>query len=258
MKRAISSDFRRLGVLALAAGGLAVAFGCSAPTPQTPQGSVGTSSWVTTPMIQAAERTSQGLTLRGLAAPAGRVVVRGEAGVAYATGADDQGRFTLRIGAPTADTLFVVETQNGQDAAPAPYRLLVSRDSAGPIALLTPGGPSRRLDKAGPLDVIDGDGRSMLASGRASPGAVIPVVIDGAAPVGAHTGRDGRWVQSLEDGATTLAFADRTYVRPPLARTASSSPVTITVTTAGGAGGKLVTWATPGGSVQESWFPDAS
>lgn len=250
MKRAILSDFGRCGRVALLAAGLTGLAACSGPTAEPAQTAVAASAWVTTPMIQAAQRTPQGLTLRGFAAPSGRVVVRAAGGVAYATGADDRGLFVLGIGLPVGDTLFVVETQNGQDASPAPYRLLVTR--AGPIALLTPGGPTQRLDRAGPLDVIDGDGRTELASGRATPGARILLTLGGGAPVEAVTGPDGRWVEPIGSGTASIAVGERAYARPALSGSAAG-PLSVTQQGAG----RLVSWTTPGGSTQQSWFPDA-
>ncbi|CAN5276203.1 hypothetical protein BH10PSE1_BH10PSE1_05200 [soil metagenome] len=249
----MSGDFPRCGTAILAAFCLISVAACSEPVRQPAQTSLGSSDWVTTPLILGAERTAQGLTLRGVAAPAGRVVVRGAAGVAYATSADDQGRFTLRIGSPAVDTLFVVETQYGQDAAPAPYRLLVTGDVGGPIALLTPGGPSHRLDMTGPLDAIDSDGRTMLASGRSRPGAVVPITIGGGAPIAVQTGPDGRWIEQMEGGASTISVGGRSYVRPDLSAPLAGTPLTVTAA----AGGRRVSWSAPGGSAQQTWFPDA-
>ncbi|CAN5402494.1 hypothetical protein BH09PSE1_BH09PSE1_10860 [soil metagenome] len=253
MKRAISGDWTRGGWTLLASACVLALAACSSPARQPTQASAEASDWVTTPMIRSAERTGQGLTLRGMAAPAGRVVVRGASGVAYATGADDQGRFALSIGAPATDTLFVVETQVGQEAIPAPYRLLVAAGPGGPIALLTPGGPSRRLDQTGPLDVVDGDGRALLASGRAGPCAVVPVSQGGGAPVSLRTGLDGRWVDQMDAGATSISVGGRSYVRPSSSPPSAATPLSVTPVP----GGRLVNWGTPGGASQQSWFPDA-
>lgn len=182
------------------------------------------------------------------------MVVRGAEGVAYATSADGQGRFVLGMGSPSVDTLFVVETQTGQDAAPAPYRLLVTRDIGGPIALLTPGGASRRLDSAGPLDVIDGDGRAILASGRSMPRSRVPFTAGGMAKVEITTGANGRWTAPLEGGSTTLAVGGRSYARPASQSPAAPTPLSVVADS----GGRVVRWATPGGATQQSWFPDAN
>jgi hypothetical protein len=253
MKRAILDHLRRAGAAILIGIGLGTMAACSAPVGQPAKVPVGASAWVATPMILSAERAGQMLTLRGITAPAGRVVVRRDAGVAYATGADDQGRFALGIGLPVTDALFVVETQSGQEAAPAPYRLFVTSDPDGPIALLTPGGPSQRLDAGGPLDAIDGDGRALIASGRSAPSQVLPVALGGAAPVAVRAGPDGRWVERLDAGQTLISVGGRRYVAP--AWSGSGGPGALSVQPAGS--GRLVRWATPGGSVQQSWFPDA-
>lgn len=254
MKRAIVGEFRRFGTTMLAVVWLTGAAGCSAPPPKTTQAGFGASTWVMTPMIQKAERTSGGLTVSGFASPGERVVVRGGAGTAYATSADSQGRFTLKIGVPAADALFVVETQVGQDAAPAPYRLFVTHDANGPVALLTPGGPSQRLDEAGPLDVVDGDGRAVLASGRSAPGSVVAVGIGGSLPSGIRTGPNGRWVDQLKASTSAISVGDRHYVRPLAVAPAAKVPLSVTVA----GDGRLVQWETPEGAVQQTWFPNAS
>lgn len=227
---------------------------CSAPALQPAQAEPGASAWVTTPMIQAAVRTPEGLMLRGMTAPSGRVVVRGSAGVAYATNADGQGRFVLRIGPVATDTLFVVETQNGQEAAPAPYRLLLTRDPAGPIALLAPGGPSRRLDQTGPLDVIDSDGRALLVSGRGVPGGTASVATNGGAARDLRTGPDGRWVAPMDVASAEITVGGRRYVRPVMSGAPGETPLVVSTMS----GGRLVVWSTSREVAQSSWFPDAS
>lgn len=251
MKRAIWGDLNQSS-RALACAVAVVALGaCSAPENAPAQAPAGAEAWVTTPLIQRAERSDQGLILRGGTAPSGRVVVRAAGGVAYATGADAQGRFVLRVGPLASDTLFVVETQNGQEAAPAPYRLMVMADVTGPIALLTPGGPSRRLDQAGPLDVIDSDGQALLASGRADPGSSVSVSINGIKHQ-LRAGSDGRWVAPVEGGATQIAVGERLYSRPAQ----SVSPPGGELTATSVSGGRLVRWATSPEAWQSSWFPD--
>lgn len=224
---------------------------CSAPAQQPVLTPPEASTWVTTPMIKAAERARDGLILRGVTAPSGRVVVRASGGVAYATSADGQGRFVLRIDPPATDTLFVVETQNGQEAAPAPYRLLMTRDPNGPIALLTPGGPSLRLDRAGPLDVIDSDGRARLASGRVAPRGTVALTVNDGAELDLRAGPDGRWVAPMAE-ASSVSVGGRRYEGPAQVGVSASAPLTVTAAS----GGSLVVWSTTRGAAQSSWFPD--
>lgn len=252
MKRAISGDFQRrcgLGAGLIFAISLAA---CTAPPTKPAQETSGAASWVTTPLIKTAQRTPSGLMLRGVTAPAGRVVVRGQAGVAYATSADEQGRFALRIASPATDTLFVVETQIGQEAAPAPYRLLVTRDVGGPIALLTAGGPSLRLDPTGPLDVIDSDGRAWLASGRGGLGQNVSVSTAGRTAIEIPVQPDGRWVAPMQGGAPEISVGGQSYVRPNAGRPEAVAGLTVTPVS----GGYLVIWPTSDAAPQSSWFPD--
>ena len=242
-----------IGMTALATLGGAAA--CSpAPEGRAPEAQAG-SGWVTPPRIEAVERTASGLTVRGRAAPQGRVVLRAAGGTAYAVGADANGLFDLQVRSPANDTLFMVETQDGQDASPAPYQMLVSRDPAGPTALLSPGAPTKRLDRAGPLDVVDSDGHALLASGRAAPGSSVAVSVAGREPVQAHVGPDGRWSQVLTNegaGATDIVVAGRRYAYP--------GPVL----GSGGGGGLAIvsnpqgwsaSWPVQPRSRQGSWFP---
>jgi hypothetical protein len=225
------------------------------PTPQDGGGS----GWVAPPQIESVGRTAAGLSVSGRAAPQGRVVLRAAGGTAYAVGADAGGRFDLQVRAPANDTLFMVETQNGQDASPAPYQMLVSRDPAGPTALLAAGAPTRRLDRAGPLDVVDSDGHALLASGRAAPGSTVAVSVAGREPVQVRVGTDGRWSRTLTTegaGAADIVVTGRHYAYP--------GPV-LGSGGAGASGGGLaivsnpqgwsVSWPVAPRSRQGSWFP---
>ena len=226
---------------------------CSRPEEgKTPQLQAG-SSWVTPPMIESVERTTAGLRVQGKAAPQGRVVLRAAGGTAYAIGADDRGRFDLQIRAPATDTLFLVEAQNGQEASPAPYQMLVSHDPAGPIALLSAGAPTRRMGGSGALDVVDSDGHALLASGRAAPGSSIAISVDGRAPLQARTGRNGRWSVTLTSegaGPADIVVAGRHYSYPGPALGDSAG-----VGIAANAVGWSVSWPIPPRSRQASWFP---
>ncbi|MBJ7484371.1 hypothetical protein [Brevundimonas sp.] len=248
MKRA--NLLSSMGLWIGAAVALLVLSACTAPARAPQSSSSGPAAWVMTPQVEGAERRNGGLMLVGQAAPDGRVVVRGPGGVAYATSADATGHFALRIDIPGEAALFVVETQSGQEATPAPYRLLVSPDAEGPVALLTTGGPSVRLDSAGPLAVIDGDGQTVLASGRAQPGAMTAVSTGGAS-IERQAQADGRWVLPLTQGASELTVGGRRYVVPSLSVGEQGA-----LSVRRGAGGRLVSWTTPGGAVQASWFPD--
>lgn len=228
---------------------------CTAPRREAAPAAGEAGGWVAPPVIEAVERGPASLVVRGRMAPLGRMVVRGAGDVAYAAGADDRGRFELRVAAPATDALFVVETRVGQEAAPAPYRLLISRDPAGPVALLAPGAASRRLDRGGALDVVDSDGRAVLISGRAGAGDRVPVSVGDDEVIEAEAGPDGRW--SLMRGAAgdrpaEIVVAGRRYLYP------GPGPI----------GGGLVvervddgwrsSWSLSPDSRQSSWFPTAA
>ena len=228
----------------------ALLVGCGAPEPATITSDALASGWVTPPMIETVERGANGLRVRGGAAPGGRVVLRDEGGVASAISADDAGQFEIRIAAPAQDTLFIVETQVGEDTAPAPYRLLVARDPAGPVALIGPGGATRRLDPAGGLDVIDSDGRALVASGRAAAGTQVAIGVGGQSST-VVAGPDGRWSLTLPPGtASSVGVDQQTFVWPTEVPDAEGR-----LTPA--PGGWWFTWQVSPTSSQASWFPAA-
>ncbi|HEX8471761.1 MAG TPA: hypothetical protein VF633_11675 [Brevundimonas sp.] len=220
---------------------------------QTQTGAGVDSGWVTPPLIESVERTASGLRVRGHAAPQGRVVLRAAGGTAYAIGADDGGRFDLEIRTPATDTLFMVEAQNGQEASPAPYQMLVSHDAGGPTALLSSGAPTRRMGRAGSLDVVDSDGHALLASGRATPGTSVSIAAAGRAPVQVRTGPDGRWKVILTSegaGPAEIVVAGRRYAYPGPSLGDSGALVI-----ASNPQGWSVSWPIPPRSRQASWFP---
>jgi len=251
---------RRIFAIGMAvAGALGGAGACSrAPEAGAPQTQAG-SDWVTPPQVESIERTGSGLMVRGRAAPGGRVVLRAAGGVAYAVGADANGRFDLQIRSPANDTLFLVETQAGQDAAPAPYRMLVSRDPVGPTALLGGGGPTKRLDRAGPLDVVDSDGHALLASGRATPGTTVQVSVAGREPRPVRVGMDGRWSLMLTNegaGGAEIVVGGRRYAYPgPAMGSSGNAGAGDGLAMVSNPQGWSVSWPVPPRSRQSSWFP---
>ncbi len=204
--------------------------------------------WVMPPVIDAVTPAGSDLKLSGHASPLGRVVISGPGNQAYAVGADQDGRFDLRIPRPSRDTLFTVEARVGQLGYPAPYRLLVAADPAGPIGLLSVGAPARRLDSAGPLDALDSDGSSSLLSGRGGPDAVVEVEVG--APHTVRTGPDGRWSLALASVRASAIRLGSVVYAPP-----SGAALVEGVLERAGAGWRI-TWSTPGGGRQTTWFPD--
>lgn len=255
MKRRIFANAiaaRSALILTVALAGLG-AGSCSQPEERKATTAQAGPSWVMPPQIESVERTSSGLQVRGRASPQGRVVLRSVGGIAYAVGADGRGRFDLQIRAPATDTLFLVEAQNGQEASPAPYQMLVSHDPNGPIALLSSGAATRRMGRAGPLDVVDSDGHALLASGRATPRSMVSVSAAGRPALQARVGADGRWNVTLTSegaGPADIIVAGRryTYPGPALGDTGALAIVS-------NPQGWSVSWPIPPKSRQGSWFP---
>jgi hypothetical protein len=246
---------RTFAILMMTAASVAAAAlgGCSAPPSSTSTNSSPDNGWAASPVIESVERRGDTLKVVGRMEPLGRVALKASGEASYAVGADEQGRFEIDIRYPARDTVFEIENREGQDASPAPYRLLVARDPTGPIALMSPGEASRRLDAGGALDGVDSDGAMGVASGRATPGATVRVGIVGRQPSTARVSRDGRWslaVPGLGDAPAALAVGERRYAYPGGGQ-GTESPMLERA----GQGVRLV-WPLSQKSRQSTWFPD--
>lgn len=250
MKRRIASG---------AAVGLALSLGlvsgCSQPGPvaaPTPSGTE--SNWTAPPRITSVSVAADGLTVRGVAEPGGRVVLRREAGAAYAASSGDDGRFEIHMAAPADDLLLMPEAQVGQDAVPAPERLLILRGGNGPIVLLRPGRASLRLDAAPVLGAIDSDGRVLLASGRTGATAQsVPVAFGDGSIMTVIPDEDGRWTAVLNatGGGGVVRVRDAAFAYPG---DASAPADGFSVERAGS--GWRVSWIGAAGAPQTTWLPD--
>lgn len=247
MKRAM------LGKTAMAIPACLALAACSpSAAPQTPRVQAeAPAGWTRPPAIAAVQGTQGSLVFTGQAEPGARVVLRGESGAAYAAAADDRGRFEIRMAPPAGDLLLRPETQVGQDAALSPDRLLIVAGGRGPIAILRPGGPTRRLDRAPALGAIDSDGRMRLASGRSSSA----VELQAAGESGRVTpDSSGRWSLALAPsaGPDEIRVGVRTFAWPGEGAAGGS----LRVERAGE--GWRVVWTGPAGARQSTWLPDAA
>lgn len=204
-----------------------------------------TSGWAIPPRIDSVVWTQGSLIFKGQAQPGGRVVLRGADGAAYAAVADDKGGFDIRMATPTGFVMLTPETQVGQEASPAPQRLVILDGGRGPVALLTPGAPARRLTTTPTLGAVDADGRSTLVSGRSAPDGEVSVQIDDRSPVAVRAGHDGGWSLRTDGvGARRITVEGDAFAYP------GAGP-------SGRAGeGWRVDWAAPDGARQSTWLPD--
>ncbi|MFN3668153.1 MAG: hypothetical protein ACK4VY_02520 [Brevundimonas sp.] len=244
---------------AIGAGLLGLAMvACSPPAPrsETPRDPAAAAGWTRPPMIHAVRRVADGLVFTGQAEPGSRVVLRSPAGPAHAAAADEAGRFEIRMGTPSGDLMLRPETQVGQDAAPSPERLLIVAGGRGPVAILRPGGPTRRLDRAPALGAVDSDGRMRLVSGRgAASGPAIGLVADG------ETGRvtpdaAGNWslVLGPSAGPDDIIVGGRAFRWPGEGGGEAATEAAPRVERAGA--GWRVVWSGAGGGRQTTWLPD--
>lgn len=245
MKRAILS----MAAAVLASGAAA----CSPNPPErTTSDAQAAREWARPPVIDQVERTGPALAISGVADAGARVVLRGDDGAAFAATADSRGEFEIRLPAPAGHLLLRAETQIGQDAAPSPDRLLVIAAGQGPIAVLRPGGATRRLDAAPVLGAIDSDGRMRLASGRVPAGTAAVEVQSGGETVQVVPDASGRWsvILAASDGSDHIRVAGRDFPWPGEA--AGSGDLTVERMESGW----RIRWAGPGGARQTTWLPD--
>lgn len=227
------------------------AAGCS-PSPQAKAGAAqADDGWTQPPTISAARRAGATLIIDGVAEPGARVVLRSDAGAAYAVTADQTGGFEIRIIASPQTVLLRPETQIGQDAAASPEQLLLIEGGKGPVVILRPGQSTRRLDPAPALGAVDSDGGQVLASG------VIAAPTRVAAGGGQSTvapDATGRWSLLLDPAqAELIEIGERSFAWPgPGGSTASGSSPRVE---RAGAGWR-VQWNASGGSRQSTWLPD--
>lgn len=228
--------------------------GCSEQTTipaDPPPGSV--SSWTAPPHIETVDQTPGVLIFRGVAQPGGRVVLRSTAGAAHASGADADGRFEIRMAVPDEDLMLYPEAQVGQDAIPAPERLLIIRGGRGPIVLLRSGRASRRLDQAPALAAIDSDGHVMLVSGQVagSPQTVRVAVGDGP-EIGASPDSHGHWTAVFNRVGTVPVRLNGVVFTYP----GDATPVATDMSVARAGAGWRVGWKGGTGAPQTTWLPD--
>lgn len=246
MKRAIC--------VAAIVGVLAAVGGCS-PAPDKParDAAGNATGWTQPPRILSVQRAAATLIFTGQAEPGARVVLRNDERVAYAAAADPDGRFEIRMAAPTGALLLRPETQVGQDAAVSPERLLIVDGGRGPIAILRPGGPARRLDPGPALGAVDSDDQSQLASGIATAAGQRVLIEAGGDHLQVLSADQGHWdvlLGTISPGAT-VRVGDQTFVWPG----PGAKPAPLVVERAGE--GWRVGWTAPRGAVQWTWLPDA-
>ena len=251
MKRAMFDRAAMAGLICLA--GAACSPPAGSPS-EIPSAEAAADGWTRPPMILSVRRVPTGLIFTGQAEPGARVVLRSESGPAHAASADAEGQFEIRMASPAADLLLRPETQAGQDAAPSPERLLVVAGPGGPVAILRPGGATRRLDAAPVLGAVDSDGRMRLVSGSASPsGPAIEL------RAGDETGQvtpdaAGRWrlVLAPSAGPDDIRVGGQTFTWPGEGQGADTPTFRVERV---GAGWRVV-WSGPAGGRQTTWLPD--
>lgn len=233
---------------------LALAGGCM-PEPEQPahDAAGNPTGWTRPPEIAGVRRADASLIFVGQAQPGARVVLRNDAGAAYAAVADPDGRFEIRMAVPSGALLLRPETQVGQDAAVSPDRLLIIDGGRGPIAILRLGGPTQRLDPAPWLGAIDSDPQTALASGQTTSAGQVVAIGTGRDALEVRSGPDRRWSLLLGPLAagTPVTVGGEAFVWPGAGDAGSD----LRVERAGQ--GWRIGWAGPRGARQWTWLPDS-
>jgi hypothetical protein len=242
---------RAMWVVAAAAAAVASAGCAPRPAEEAADAAEAASGWTRPPSIDRVTRAGTELVVVGVAEPNARVVLRSDAGAAFAASADDRGRFEIRMSAPVGHLLLRPETQVGQDAAASPDRLLIVDGGRGPVAVLRSGGPTRRLDAAPGLGAVDSDGRMRLASGQAASAAPVTVQ-SGGETVQVSPAADGRWRLMLapQAGPDVIVVGGRAYAWPGEAAAPRDGLSVEAVE-----GGWRIGWAGSAGASQSTWLP---
>lgn len=247
MKRRIIPWGRSLGVaLALATAA------CDRSDPAEAASASGDEGgWTRAPQITAVNWSANGPVVSGVAGPGARVVLREDGAGAFAASTDASGRFEVHVAPLTHGVLLTPEVQKGQEAAPGRQVLVLAPGETPLAALLAAGQASRRLGAGGPLDSIDGDGRGLVASGRATTGDAVTLSTGRGESITVAAGEGGLWEAAppgLADGPASLTVGARVYAYP--------GPGDDRGRLERLEGGWRITRQIENGARQTSWFPD--
>jgi hypothetical protein len=238
---------RSFGLCAIAAA--AALGGCQPPSRPPATGEALVQGWTRPPEILSVARTAAGVLVRGQAGPNSRVVLgRGSDDRGFAANADAAGRFEVAVSGLTGSVLLQAEVRVEGEAVAAPERLLILEGGRGPVALLSPGRPSWRLDPATGLGAVDWDGRTLLLSGRTTPGQPVQVSVAGREPLTATADAAGRW-SVLAERAGAGAFTVDVNGRGSRVDAAGASAAPVR-----GEDGWIFRWSTPAGGEQFTWL----
>ncbi len=211
------------------------------------------SGWIMPPSVTGLRRDGTELVVSGQADPGGRVVLRTPAGRAYAAVADAQGLFEVRLTA--VDGLVLApEAQLGQESVPAPGRMVILDAARGSAVLLSPGGTSRRLGEGPVLSSVDHDGRAVILSGHAAPGANVRVEVPGRGPIQVQADAAGQWRIGMDGSPPSeVRVEGQVFAVPALSVDGGDNASAITRVER--KDGVLLKWQAPDGAPQASWLP---
>lgn len=212
------------------------------------------SGWIMPPSVTGLRRDGTELVVSGQADPGGRVVLRTPAGRAYAAVADAAGLFEVRLTA--IDGLVLTpEAQLGQESVPAPGRMVILDAASGSAVLLSPGGTSRRLGEGPLLSSVDHDGRAVILSGHAAPGANVRVEVPGRGPIQVQADAAGQWRIGMDGGPPSEVRVQGQVFSVPAMSVDSGDGAASAITRLEREDGFLLKWQAPDGAPQTSWLP---
>lgn len=232
---------------------------CSQDPTQTTDSELTQPAYAAPPVASAVEVSSQGgLTVRGQAGPDERVRLIQMDGTAHGVTAGGDGAFAIVVPGVTAtNLLFNLSVERAGQSVSSDGWLFSPAAAPTRAVMLRAGGASRPVGAAPLLATIDMDpGGGVALAGRAEPGAMVSINIDGQARGRAEAGEDGVWFMVLTSAVpagphTLVARAGEEEARAEL-NLAPSRPEGALETVAVPSGVRIA-WGLPGGGSQTTW-----
>jgi len=213
--------------------------------------------YIAPPRVESVQRTSDGVTLAGVAAHGADVRLRSPAGEVVTGRADAEGRWKLTVANAPGVRLFGLSTSDKGRTVQAEGYVMVA--DSGEVALLRAGAGAKRLaaGSSSPRILavdVDREGGAVV-SGVAAPGAGLNVRVDRVTRGGGRADDEGRFFISLTDalapGVHDIQVAgDGGETAVSLALTAPETLVSGPVRAVRAPQGWRVDWMTPGGGIQ--------
>jgi hypothetical protein len=216
------------------------------------------------PQLTGVARDDGGLTLRGKARAASRVMMVSAAGERVDTTAEGAGRFTARLGSVSEPALYRLAEEGDGQRVEAEGLVAVLPGGDPRAVLLRPGAGALAFDGGGStvrVTAVDYDsGGAAVVSGLAPAGGPVRVLIDGQLAVEGLAGPNGRFSLTLPKplapgGRTLQVVTAKALAAASVTITAPAPPADAPYVASAQGGGWRIDWKTPGGGPQTTLLP---